>query len=58
MLAAEGKNPLELLAQLEKEMTSAAQALEFEKAAKLRDRIRELRQKMKTKNGKRRGAKG
>ncbi|MCL6466376.1 MAG: excinuclease ABC subunit UvrB [candidate division WOR-3 bacterium] len=45
-LAAEGKNPLELLAQLEKEMTSAAQALEFEKAAKLRDRIRELRQKI------------
>ncbi len=45
-LVAEGKNPLELLAQLEKEMTSAAQALEFEKAAKLRDRIRELRQKI------------
>jgi excinuclease ABC subunit B len=34
----------ELIAMLEKEMLEAAQALEFEKAAHLRDRIRELKE--------------
>ena len=33
----------EMLAQLEKEMLAAAEALEFEKAAKLRDQIQELK---------------
>ena len=35
-----------LIAQLEKEMRSAAQALEFEQAAELRDRIRALRERL------------
>ncbi|NPV14794.1 excinuclease ABC subunit UvrB [candidate division WOR-3 bacterium] len=43
-LVAEGTNPLELLERLEKEMKAAALALEFEKAAQLRDRIRQIRQ--------------
>jgi len=34
----------ELLAELEKEMLAAAEALEFEKAARLRDQIQELKQ--------------
>ncbi len=37
---------LELLKRLEKEMQVAAQALEFERAAKIRDRIREIRQQL------------
>lgn len=45
-LVAEGTDRRELLARLEKEMKLAAQALEFEKAAKLRDRIREIRQEI------------
>ncbi|MGQ9678952.1 MAG: UvrB/UvrC motif-containing protein, partial [bacterium] len=45
-LVAEGTDRWELLARLEKEMKSAAQALEFEKAAKLRDRIREIRKEI------------
>ncbi len=38
--------PRELLARLEEEMRSAAAALEFERAAALRDQIRQLRQRM------------
>jgi excinuclease ABC subunit B len=34
----------ELLAMLEKEMFEAAEALEFEKAARLRDRIRQIKE--------------
>ncbi len=45
-LTAEKENPLELLAALEKEMARAAQNLEFEKAAKIRDKIWELRQQI------------
>lgn len=45
-LVAEGTDRRELLERLEKEMKLAAQALEFEKAAKLRDRIREIRQEI------------
>lgn len=41
----EGK-PLELIANLEKEMARAAQNLEFERAAKLRDKIKEIRQQI------------
>jgi excinuclease UvrABC nuclease subunit len=37
---------LELLVKLQKEMEKAAQLLDFEKAAKYRDRIRELRQQI------------
>lgn len=37
---------LQLIAQLEKEMMSAAQNLEFEKAAKLRDEIKQLKEKI------------
>jgi excinuclease ABC subunit B len=36
----------ELVAQLEEQMQQAAQRLEFEEAAKLRDRIKQLRQKL------------
>ncbi len=36
----------ELVAQLEEQMQQAAQQLEFEEAAKLRDRIKQLRQKL------------
>ena len=39
------KSPLELIAELEKKMLAAARGLEFEKAAKLRDRIKHLREK-------------
>lgn len=45
-LVAEGTNPLELLERLEREMKAAALALEFEKAAQLRDRIRQIRQEI------------
>ncbi len=38
--------PRELLVRLEEEMRSAAAALEFERAAALRDQIRQLRQRM------------
>jgi excinuclease ABC subunit B len=37
----------ELIAELEREMLAAAEALEFEKAARLRDRIAELKEKQK-----------
>ncbi len=40
------ENRLETLARLQKEMEQAAQLLEFEKAARLRDRIRQLRQQI------------
>lgn len=40
-----GKPVLELLAELEKKMLSAAKDLNFEKAAELRDRIKRLREK-------------
>ncbi|MEO0025960.1 MAG: excinuclease ABC subunit UvrB [candidate division WOR-3 bacterium] len=43
---AEDGDRMELLLRLEKEMQQAAQNLEFERAAKLRDRIRELRQQI------------
>ncbi|MEO0052297.1 MAG: helicase-related protein, partial [candidate division WOR-3 bacterium] len=43
---AEDGGRMELLLRLEKEMQQAAQNLEFERAAKLRDRIRELRQQI------------
>lgn len=43
---ADGENRMELLLRLEKEMQQAAQNLEFERAAKLRDKIRELRQQI------------
>jgi excinuclease ABC subunit B len=36
----------ELVAKLEKEMRQCAKDLEFERAAELRDRIRELREKL------------
>ncbi len=39
------KNPLKLIAKLEKQMYVAAKNLEFEKAAELRDRIKRLREK-------------
>lgn len=45
-LVVEGTNPLELLERLEKEMKAAALALEFEKAAQLRDRIRQIREEI------------
>ncbi|MGQ9707721.1 MAG: excinuclease ABC subunit UvrB [bacterium] len=45
-LVAEGEDKMALLVRLQKEMERAAQNLEFEKAAKLRDRIREIRQKI------------
>ena len=40
-----GKPILELIAELEKKMLSAAKDLDFEKAAELRDRIKCLREK-------------
>lgn len=40
-----GKPVLELIAELEKKMLSAAKDLDFEKAAELRDRIKRLREK-------------
>ena len=40
-----GKPALELIAELEKKMLSAAKDLNFEKAAELRDRIKRLREK-------------
>jgi excinuclease ABC subunit B len=40
-----GKTALELIAELEKKMLSAAKDLDFEKAAELRDRIKLLREK-------------
>ena len=40
-----GKSILELIAEMEKKMLSAAKDLEFEKAAELRDRIKRLREK-------------
>jgi excinuclease ABC subunit B len=43
---AEGEDRMELIARLQKEMEAAAQALEFEKAAKYRDRISQLRQQI------------
>lgn len=39
------KNPLKLIAKLEKQMHAAAKNLEFEKAAELRDKIKRLREK-------------
>ena len=39
------KSVLELIAELEKKMLSAAKDLNFEKAAELRDRIKRLREK-------------
>jgi excinuclease ABC subunit B len=36
----------EIISNLEKEMESAARELEFEKAAELRDRIRDIKQKI------------
>ena len=38
-----GENKMALLKKLEKEMRDAARNLEFEKAAKIRDRIAQLR---------------
>lgn len=43
---AEGEDRMELLLRLENEMRQAAQNLEFERAAKLRDKIREIRQQI------------
>jgi len=43
---ANGEDRRALIARLQKEMEQAAQMLEFEKAAKFRDRIRELRQQI------------
>ena len=40
-----GKSVLELIAELEKRMLTAAKDLDFEKAAELRDRIKRLREK-------------
>ena len=40
-----GKSVLELIAELEKKMLTAAKDLDFEKAAELRDRIKRLREK-------------
>jgi len=40
-----GKTILQLIAELEKQMLSAAKDLEFEKAAELRDRVKRLREK-------------
>jgi len=45
-LMTDGKNRMELLLRLQKEMELAAQNLEFERAAKLRDKIKELRQEI------------
>ncbi|MBM3315259.1 excinuclease ABC subunit UvrB [candidate division WOR-3 bacterium] len=42
----DGEDRMELIARLQKEMQAAAQALEFEKAAKYRDRISQLRQQI------------
>ncbi len=46
LLTAEGEDRVELLIRLQKEMENAAQNLEFERAAKLRDKIKELRQQI------------
>ena len=48
VLYAVGQNesPEELIAKLEKEMFSAAEKLEFERAAELRDRIEELKKNL------------
>ncbi|MCX7732785.1 MAG: excinuclease ABC subunit UvrB [candidate division WOR-3 bacterium] len=43
---ADREDQMEILLRLEKEMQQAAQNLEFERAAKLRDRIRELQQQI------------
>jgi excinuclease ABC subunit B len=42
----EGQDKIELLVRLQKEMEQAAALLEFEKAAKLRDRIHQVRQQI------------
>ncbi|MEO0019928.1 MAG: excinuclease ABC subunit UvrB [candidate division WOR-3 bacterium] len=41
-----GEDLVELLARLHKEMEAAARSLEFEKAARIRDRIKEIRQRI------------
>ncbi len=46
LLTAEGEDRVELLIRLQKEMENAAQNLEFERSAKLRDKIKELRQQI------------
>ncbi|MEO0071591.1 MAG: excinuclease ABC subunit UvrB [candidate division WOR-3 bacterium] len=45
-LSAESEDRLGMLARLQQEMARAAQNLEFERAAKIRDKIQELRQKI------------
>lgn len=42
----EGTDPMEMLLRLEKEMQQAARNLEFERAARLRDKIQEIRQQI------------
>jgi excinuclease ABC subunit B len=46
-----GVDPAELAHQLENEMKEAAQALDFERAARLRDELFEVRAAMETESG-------
>jgi excinuclease ABC subunit B len=45
-LVGKDQTPEELIARLEKEMFTAAEKLEFERAAELRDRINELKKEL------------
>jgi excinuclease ABC subunit B len=50
-----GMDPAELARQLESEMRAAAQALDFERAARLRDELFDVRATLETATGRRRG---